>query len=85
MNASTTADNVSITGGSAIEKNESTEFPAVASICASASALIKFGKSVDDTKYELEPATSVDPYAINTVISKSFPAPCDKSAIPIVT
>jgi hypothetical protein len=47
--------------------------------------VIKCGNRVFATKYAKVPATSVDPYDSPTVAIRSLPAPCVRSAIPVVT
>ena len=54
-------------------------------IAATWLSLIKFGKIALDIKYDAEPATSVEQYAIATVIPSNLPAPSPRSAIPLVT
>ena len=59
-NASTTADSVFISAGISRLKYGSSELPAVAAILSSASALMKCGNRVSDTKNEAEPAMRVE-------------------------
>ena len=59
-NARTTADSVFMRVGISRLKYGSSELPAVAAILSSASALMKCGNRVSDTKNEAEPAMRVE-------------------------